>query len=263
MLIDFHTHCFPEKIAARAILKLSHNSGGLMPQTDGTLAGLKRLMKEDDVSLSVIMSIATNERQMRAVNDFAKEAEDKKHILAFGSVYPYSEQALDELDRIKDMGLKGIKLHPDYQNFFVDDVRLKPLYRKISRLGLITLFHAGVDFGYAPPYHGTPERFAKMLSWFDSPVILAHWGGNGYTQQVLDLLCGLPVYFDTSFGYAAMPRSAALRILNKHGIDKMLFGSDTPWHRPAWEKKLLESLDIGDSALEKIYYKNAKTLLEL
>lgn len=262
MLIDFHTHCFPDRIAERAIAKLAHASGGLEPQTDGTLQGLKDLMEADGVDLSIVMSIATNEKQMTAVNDFASEVQCE-NVLAFGSVYPDSPNVLEELERIKAMGLKGVKFHPDYQNFFVDDEKMKPIYQKISRLGLITLFHAGQDYGYAPPYHGMPNRFLKALSWFDAPVVLAHWGGVGCGEQVIKTLCGLPIYLDTSFGYGALPRAIAMRILEKHGADKLVFGSDAPWHRPAWEKKLLESMDLDAADLEKIYHLNAEKLLRL
>lgn len=262
MIIDFHTHAFPEKIAKQAIEKLSFTSGGLIPQTDGTIEGLKLLMEKDGVSKSVLLAIATNAKQQTAVNDFIKSEECDK-IIPFGSVYPHSANALEELERIHKMGLKGIKLHPEYQQFFVDDEKMKPLYKKISELGFIVLFHAGEDFGYSAPYHATPERLRKAAKWIDAPMICAHWGSAGMGEDVLKYLCDIPVYFDTAFGYGAMPKERAQRILDKKGVDLMLFGSDCPWHSPSWDIGMIETLQLTASEKEKIYHLNAEKLLGL
>ena len=263
MLIDFHTHAFPPRIASAAVSKLSHASGGLEPQTSGTLDSLKQEMDRDGVDLSVVLSIATNPGQMRKVNDFAMSMNEDERIVAFGSVHPDAPDALEELERIAASGLKGVKLHPEYQDFQVDDPRMKPIYRKISQLGLITLFHAGHDYGYAPPFRCMPEQMKRALAWFDSPVVAAHWGGNGCGEDVLRHLCGENLYFDLSFGYGNMPKAIAQRIVDAHGPEKLLFGSDMPWHRPAWELRLIQSLDISDSDKEKIFSGNAKQLLDL
>lgn len=263
MLIDFHTHCFPEKIAEKAINKLSFASGGLKNNTDGTLNGLKQSMKNSGTNLSVVLNIATNAKQQQSVNDFAASIDKENDIVAFGSIYPHSEDALYELERIKDLGLKGVKLHPDYQQFFVDDEKMKPIYKKISELGLITIFHAGFDYGFPPPYGATPERMEKALSWFSSPVIAAHWGGIDCYIQVFEKLCGKDIYFDTSFGYSQMPKYYAQKILEKHGTDRMLFGTDSPWHTADMELRLLNSLELSNNDMEKITHINAEKLLEL
>ena len=263
MLIDFHTHCFPEEIANAAIKKLSFVSGGLKPHTSGTYQSLKTSMEKSGVDVSVVLSIATNAEQQKNVNNFAYELSKKEGIVAFGSVYPRAEDALFELERIKDMGLKGVKLHPDYQHFSVDDEKLKPLYKKISSLGLITVFHAGVDYGFPPPYGATPEKMEKALLWFDSPVVAAHWGGLGCGDEVLKRLAGKDVYFDTSFGYGTMPKFYAEKIIEKHGTDRFLFGTDTPWHTAKMEMRLLNTLGLSEAESDKIKYKNALKLLSL
>lgn len=263
MLIDFHTHAFPEKIASRAVASLSHACGGLKPQTDGTVESLKAEMEADGVSVSVVQSIATNPGQMRKVNDFAIGINEDPAIVAFGSVHPDAPDALEELERIHAAGLKGVKLHPEYQQFYVDDGKMKPIYRKISELGLITLFHAGHDYGFSPPYHAMPEHFQRALSWFDSPVVAAHWGGIGCGPEVLEKLCGAPLWFDLAFGYGVIAQPVAQAILDKHGPEKLLFASDMPWHRPRWELRLLDNLDIGAEDREKICWRNAAGLLGL
>lgn len=261
MVIDFHTHCFPDALAKRALEILSHASGGLKPTNDATLGGIKDSMEKQGVDKSVVLSIATNESQQKKVNDFAASINNGYDIIAFGSVYPHSKDALDELERIKALGLKGIKLHPEYQNFYTDDEKMKPIYKKISQLGLITVFHAGDDLGYKPPFHNMPENMANALKWFDSPVIAAHWGGVGVGEKVVEKLCGLDIYFDTSFGYGTIPKYYAQTIIEKHGCDKLIFGSDSPWHCAKWEMRLLESLDLDESEKDKIYFKNALKLL--
>ncbi len=261
MLIDFHTHAFPESIAQKAIEKLSYASGGLTPNTNGTFFDLKRLLKESGIDKAVVLSIATNAKQQTNVNNFAASINDGKDIFAFGSVFPDAPDALEELERIKSLGLKGVKLHPDYQGFSVDDEKMKPIYKKIGELGLITVFHTGQDYGFPPPYGATPEKMAKALKWFESPVIAAHFGSIGYESDVLKLLCGKNIYFDTSFGYGTLPRYYAQKIIEAHGADKILFGTDTPWHTAEMELKLLNTLEISHADWEKITHKNAEKLL--
>lgn len=263
MLIDFHTHCFPDAIAHKAVEKLSDASGGLVHYTDGTVQDLKRSMTENSVTASVVLNIATNAKQQDNVNRFAASINNETDIFSFGSVFPSSPDALEQLERIKDLGLKGVKLHPDYQGFFVDDPKLKPIYKKISSLGLITVFHAGFDYGFAPPYGATPDRMIKALSWFDAPVVAAHWGGINCAEGVIKYLCGTDIYFDTSFGYAMMPKYYAQKIIELHGCDKILFGTDTPWHTPSMELRLLASLHLDNTEIDKITHLNAQKLLQI
>ncbi len=263
MLIDFHTHCFPDAIAARAVAKLADASGGLLPHTDGTVAGLRERMRQDGVDRAVVLNIATNAHQQANVNDFAAAVDREPELIAFGSVFPDSPDALEELERIHALGLKGVKFHPDYQGFCVDDPKMKPLYRKIAALGLITVFHAGFDYGFPPPYGATPEKMATALTWFDSPVVAAHWGGVGCGEGVLRHLCGTDVYLDTSFGYGTMPKYYAKKIVERHGTDRILFGTDTPWHTAPMELRLLHSLGLSPSEMDGITCGNACRLLKL
>lgn len=262
MLIDFHTHAFPEKIAGRAVGKLAYDAGGLRPQTDGTLESLKREMERDGVDLAVVHSIATNPHQQHKVNDYAMEMNRDGKIVAFGSVHPDAPDALEELERISAAGLKGVKFHPEYQRFYADEERMRPIYRKISQLGLITLFHAGEDYGFAPPYHGMPEQLLGAKKWLDGPVVAAHWGGLGCGAEVLEKLCGQDIWFDLSFGYGSMPKYIAREILDRHTPDRLLFASDMPWHRPTWELRLLDTLELSEGDREKICFRNALKLLE-
>lgn len=262
MLIDFHTHAFPDKIAAATMKRLSH-TGAMFTQTDGSIASLQAEMARDGVDLSVVHCIATNPGQQTNVNNFAITINAESNIVAFGSVHPDAPNALEELERIREAGIQGIKLHPQYQGFYPDDEKLRPVYRKISELGFITLFHSGMDYAYLPPYRSTPDRLQRALKWIDGPVVAAHWGGLGFGSDVLETLCGEDLYFDLSFGYSIMPKPIAQSILDKHGPEKLLFGSDMPWHRPSWELYLLDELEISPSDREKILFRNAQHLLKL
>lgn len=258
--IDFHTHCFPDRLAPRAMATLSSAAGGVKPQTDGTLGGLLSLMDSSGVEMAVVMNIATNTRQQTSVNNFAAEICGDR-IMAFGSVHPDSENVFGELERIKALGLKGVKFHPEYQRFYVDDEKMRPIYKKISELGLVVLFHAGWDVGFPPPYHCMPQQLANALKMLDCPVVAAHWGGISVYDEVVKYLCGLPLWFDTSYGYSIIPRPYAEEIAEKHGAERLLFGSDTPWHSPSWESRLIESIGFSKSEKELIYHKNAEKLL--
>lgn len=261
MIIDTHTHCFPDNLAPRAIKALSDGLGGVTPYSDGTLSGMQKLMHIAGVGRSVIASIATNSHQMKSVNNFASECmKNNSDIIGFGSVYPDVPDVLEEIERIKSLGLKGIKLHPDFQHFFVDDEKMIPIYKKISELGLVLLFHSGIDDGYKPPYHCTPDRILKILNWFDTPVIAAHWGANKMSDEVINKLCGTKLYFDTALGSGIISKNAAKEIIKKHGADKILFGSDSPWHSPEIEKNFIESLEIDDTELSLIFEENAEKL---
>lgn len=229
--------------------------------SDGSLAGLRKTMKDTGVDISVVLNIATNAHQMRSVNDFAASINNEEDIFAFGSVFPFAPDAIDELERIKALGLKGVKFHPEYQGFEVDDPRVFPIYKKASSLGLISVFHAGVDYGFAPPYKAMPKAMAKAASAFDSPVIAAHWGGVNAGDEVLKYLCTENLWFDLSFGYCMMPKYYAQKIIEKHTPDKLLFGTDCPWHRADMEMRLISSLGLSDDDFDKITWKNACALL--
>lgn len=263
MLIDFHTHAFPPHLAPRATGSLSFNSGGIRLQTDGTLASLKEEMKKDGVDISVVLNIATNVKQQTNVNNFAIEIDKDDSIIAFGSVHPDAPNVFEELERIKAAGLKGVKFHPEYQGFFVDEERMKPIYKKIGQLGLVTTFHSGYDQGFLPPYHCMPQRLKKALKWFDSPVIAAHWGALMYGEGVMEHLCGENVYFDISYGYGVIAKPVVQKIVELHGTHRLVFGSDMPWHRPKWELTMLESIGLSQEDMDKIKYKNAAKLLGL
>lgn len=264
MIIDFHTHIFPEKIANLALPRLSKFSGGMTPCGKATADSQIEIMNRDNVDKAVFLNIATNAHQQKSVNDFAVSLIDSDRLIPFGSVHPDSPDALNELERLKNAGIKGVKLHPDYQGFYVDDDKMLPIYEKISKLGLITVFHAGVDIGFPDPVRCTPERLKRILSAFgNTPVVAAHLGGYLMYEDVVKYLCDTDIYFDTSFSYSTVPPDYTKNIIKSHGADKILFGTDMPWSSPENELNYIKSLDLNNEELDLILYKNAKKLLNI
>ena len=264
MIIDFHTHIFPEKIANVALPKLSFYSGGIVPCGKATAASMLEVMDASGVDKAVFLSVATNPKQQTNVNDYAISLADSDRLIPFGSVHPESENALEELERLKANGIKGVKLHPDYQGFFVDEERLFPIYEKIAELGLIAVFHAGVDIGFPEPVHCTPGRLKKVLPRFgNTPVIAAHLGGYLMYEDVMKYLADTDVYLDTSFSYGTVPPDYAKSIIKEFGSDKILFGTDMPWSSPENELRFIDSLELNSDDKDNILYKNAQKLLKI
>ena len=171
---------------------------------------------------------------------------------------------MEELERIAEAGLKGVKLHPEYQGFYANDPKMKPIYQKIASLGLIAVFHSGLDIGFMPPAKAAPEKMVHILSAFNgSPVVAAHFGGYIMWDEVYIRMCGLPIYFDTSFCFGRIQYPLAQKIVERHGTDKILFGTDLPWSDAIAERRLIDSLDLSESDREKILWKNAAQLLKL
>lgn len=263
MVIDFHTHAFPDKIAPRAIKSLAEKAGGLPYYTDGTVSDMDEKMRSWGVDKRVMLSIATNPKQQHNVNSFAI-AQNSAHIIAFGSVHPDAPDALDELDRIKGAGLLGVKFHPEYQEFYIDDPKLYPIYDKCRALGLVMSFHAGCDLGFPDSLMAPPQRSRKLIDNFPgAKIVLAHMGGAMLDDDVLTYIAGTDCYLDTSFSIHDLPKRAAEQIIEKHGAERILFGSDCPWERSCDSFDYIDSLSISDDKKELIYSTNAITLLGL
>ena len=201
--IDFHTHTFPDKIAEKAVGKLSVISG-ITPATNGTLEQTKDLMSKVGISRFVIFNIATNPGQENTNNNTAaKVCEDNKgKIISLGSVHPRSQDAFDHLENVKKLGLQGIKLHPDYQEFHVDDEFMYPFYKACEELELFVAFHAGYDF-YSPDHiHARPEALSKIAKDFPNlKMHFAHMGSLRRWNEVSECIAGLEnVYMDTFKG---------------------------------------------------------------
>lgn len=260
MIIDIHTHCFADNLAARAISVLSRK-GNINPYTDGTVKGLKSSMKNAGVDISVLQTIATKPEQTNTINRWAVSVQDDS-IMSFGTLHPDYPHWKDEIRYLAQSGIKGIKLHPDYQGFFVDDPALFPIYEAIFNEGLIVLFHAGIDIGFPDPCHCPPARLRNVADAFPGArIIAAHMGGYKCWEDVERYLVGTEIYFDTSFSFDALGAFQMKKLILEHGTEKILFGTDSPWADQAVEIQNIKSIGLSASETEMILGGNAMALL--
>ena len=265
VIIDFHTHIFPDDIAERAIAKLSGVSG-LRPFTDGTLRGLKESMKKGGIDYSVILPVATAPRQVESINRMAAELNGKDGIIYAGAIHPDCGDVEGILDGIRAAGLFGIKLHPDYQGTFFDDDRYLRILEEAAKRELITVTHAGVDIGYPKVIHCTPDRILNALNALkgviDDKLVVAPLGGYGSCREILKKRAGQRIYSDTASVLHISPEKAK-SIIEAHGTDKVLFATDSPWSGQREYVELISSLGFTDTELEKMLCGNAKKLLKM
>lgn len=266
-MIDFHVHLFPDVLAEKTLEKLSRTAAdehGNAPYfSDATVRGTLEKMDVWGVDAAVTQHIATSVRSMHKVNDFAASVLCDR-LYAFGSVHPDAPDAPEELERIKALGLNGVKLHPDYQEFYVDDSRMAPLYEKMAQLGLPVLFHAGWDPLSPDCIHAGPERMKSVVEAYPNlTVIAAHLGGMRCYDAVEKHLLGRKnLYLDTAMTAPYLQEEAQYaRILRGHGIDRILFATDCPWSTPERELALLNKAGLTGEEMDCVLYKNALRLL--
>lgn len=268
MTIDFHTHAFPEKIAARTIEALISNVSRISDYpmknyTDGTASGLLEVEHRAGVDLAIVLPIVTNPKQTETVNRVAKETNEAGcGLYSFGSLHPADADALLWIDKLAEDGFKGIKLHPEFQNIYADSDEMTAVCRRAAKYGMTVVLHAGRDIGYPPPVKTEPDMLLRLLDCVpDLKLVAAHLGGWMMWDEVAEKLVGTPIYFDTAFIADFIDQAAARDIINAHGADKVLFGSDAPWEDPAKTLEFLSSLSIDPEDLKKICGTNASRLL--
>ncbi len=261
MLFDTHIHFFPDKLKGKVFSKLTEIAGAKYYRSE-TLEDATEHNNKMGITCALALHIATNPNQQTAVNNFAYECQSDS-IINFGSVHPRSENAVEELKRIREMGLKGIKLHPDYQDFMADSKELYPIYKTCEDLGLIIAFHVGKD-PYSPELiHCPPKAIKNISSSFSTlTIIAAHMGGMDMSEECLkDLVGSKNVYFDTAFASEFINPQMFSQIVNTHGVDKILFATDSPWSTAEKEIELIDKCNFTSAQRDKIFYNNACYLL--
>ena len=280
MIIDFHTHTFPDKIASAVIGKLQAASHTLA-FTDGTVSGLKASMAQAGIDISLVMPVATNPRQVEHVNDtsIALNREGAQTgVYSFGCMHPDHPEPERELERIAAQGIKGIKLHPVYQGVDFDDERYIRILKRCRELKLIVLIHAGFDIGFPGVEHATPamiRRAAEQVSGLT--LVLAHMGSWQCWQKAADALRGMGLYIDTSISIGRLTSNgdgclrsgdaelmscdAAADIIRSYGADHTLFASDSPWGPQAETIQAVKTLGFTEAEEQMIFSGNARRLL--
>ena len=275
MIIDFHTHMFPDKIAGRTLDYLS-GIFGASPFADGTYTGLCNSMGKGAVDISIALPAVTKVSQVASINRFAS-AYTEGPVISFGGIHPECENYKEILKEIKNLGLKGIKLHPDYQDAMFNDIRYKRIISYATELGLVVVVHAGVDIGLPSVTHCTPDMVCEVLDEVQPErLVLAHMGGWNLWDEVLAKLCGRNVYMDTAFSYGEIAwlsgaehrwklasEEMFLKLIRAHGADRIVFGTDSPWTDQKRAIKDIQALPLSDEDKKKILGENALQLLGL
>lgn len=284
MIVDIHTHTFPDALAARTVDKLQAMSH-THPFTDGSVGALRASMAEAGIDRSVVLPVATNARQVPHVNDASvalNERSGETGVLSFGCMHPDFDGWKGELSRLAAHSVRGIKLHPVYQGVFFDDARYLRILDRCAELGLLVLTHAGRDVGFPDSAdYVSPARIASAARQTDgAALICAHMGGWRQWEDVARLLPESGVYLDTSFALGALTPNGDgyyrtddalalldderfLRLVRLFGAERVLFGTDSPWGGQAESLRRFRALPLTEAEQSAILGGNAERLLGL
>ena len=267
LIFDTHTHIFPDKVTLRALEHLSQKAHGLPTFTRGSAASQEAAALRAGYAGWMNCPVVTNEHQMHSVNDWVASLNHWPH-LSLGGLYPNAPQevVVSEIHRIKKLGLCGIKFHPEYQEFYLLDNKYDTMWKAISDEALPVLFHAGDDIGFlAQDQHSWPADFARLAERYPKlTIICAHLGGWNNWDLVEKDLCGAPVYLDTSFAKSWMPDQEQFeRIIRKHGVERVLFGTDSPWNPLDSAVREVTSTSLSEAEKRQIFWDNAAKLWHL
>lgn len=263
MIIDVHTHIFPDNLAPSAIANLMAFAPLMQNHTDGTSSGLIGSMKQAGISTCVVLPVATKPSQVETINTIAGQ-KNPPGLIFFGSLHPDYADLSIEIDRLKSLGVRGVKLHPLYQNFAIDDRRVFPMYEQLADAGLIVTFHTGEDVAPLPADLALPDAVARVVAAIPSlTIIAAHMGGWRRWDQVLRDLAGASVFFDTAALPGVCPPEIFIELVQKHGSDRILFGSDSPWWGQRESVEWIDKMALSSMDKERIFYANARSLLSI
>ena len=260
MIIDFHTHAFSDSLAPRAMAQLE--AGNARAFTDGTVAGLLRSMDAAGVDRSVICSIATKPEHFTPILEWSLNIASER-LIPFASIHPADPLAVERVREVRASGLKGIKIHPYYQGFDLDDDILSPFYESVEEAGLILVSHTGYDLAFPRDRKADAPRILKLLARFPKLKFMAtHFGAWDDWHEAELSLIGKPVNLEISLTVEFLPPEQVRRMILAHPSDRLFFGSDSPWGDPKAALQLLKTLDLPCDLLRKILSDNAIRILE-
>lgn len=259
-IIDCHAHIFPEKIAEKA----SKGIGKFYDCQMRYVGSCERLLHSGEaigVSKYWVHSVATTAAQVRSINSFiAEQCSIHPEFVGFGTIHPDVEDIGAEIEYIRQLGLHGVKIHPDFQRFRIDEPRALPIYECIAG-DLPIIVHTG-DYRYD---YSSPKRMAHVLEMFPKlECVAAHFGGWSVWEEAYEYLGKTNCWVDTSSTLGFLDDDAVLRrLVSCWGTDRMLFGSDFPmWdHAEEWDR-FNKRLGITGDDLEKVLYRNAESIIK-
>lgn len=257
MVIDAHVHVWPDAIAKAA---LARPAGDLVRRGDGTVAGSIAAMDAAGIDRSVAFGISNDAAHRDAANRFVASL-DPQRFIPFGTIHP-DASVQENLDSLRRHGIRGVKLHPLFQGFALDDPRLLELLEAMQGEFVVTT-HVGL--GGEGSERCTPRMLRQLVERLpDLDLISAHFGGYRLLDEVEELIVGLPVHVDTSWppGLASVDPERLRAIIERHGADRVIFASDWPMAVPREDIEALRALGLADGELELILGGNLGRLLE-
>ncbi|MEW5803970.1 MAG: amidohydrolase family protein [bacterium] len=261
MIIDVHTHAFPDHIASIAIEKLEAMSK-VKSYLKGTTADLLLSMDAAGIDASVVACIATSPAQFKSILEWCQSIASIR-LIPLPSVHPDSPDAGGEIRKIREAGFIGIKLHAEFQSFYIDEDRMYPIYRAAADNDLLVLFHCGYDISFPDSDRSSPARLARIHRDFPGlEIIASHLGGWRQWEGVIQHLVGKDVYLDTSYTIGYIDKDSLRTILTYHPPNRILFGTDSPWKDQQEGIRLINSLDISTAFKACILGQNARELLQ-
>ena len=276
MVIDIHTHTFSENIADIAIKKLS-NSGHIPCFLNGTVTGLKESMKKSGIDYSVVLPVATNPFKLDSMNTISIEQNGKDNLIYFGAMHPDAPNWKEQLERLVKNGIKGIKIHPVFQNVDIDDIRYLKILNRAAEHGLIVLMHAGADISFPSAVRCSPKMTANALRQVGNvKIILAHMGGWKNWDEVAENLVNTSAMLDTSFSLGKitpldnsfskeflnlLKDEDFIKLVRAFGSHRILFGTDSPWTDQKRSLDLIKKLPLAENEKINILGQNAFKLL--
>ncbi|MGC9327523.1 MAG: amidohydrolase family protein [Candidatus Hinthialibacter sp.] len=261
MIIDVHTHIFPDDLALKAVPKMAQEAG-IQEAIDGRCSSLLQSMDTAGIDKSWLQPVATKPAQVQSINIFVESLRSDR-LIPFGGVHPDYEDLSKLIDDLAERGFPGVKIHPEYHQCRPGDPRFTPLYEALQANRMIALFHAGYDIGI-PTINSAPIDFVRLKDTYPQlTIILAHMGGFQQWEEVSNDLAGqADIYLDTSYSLGHFPDEEFVALVRKHGVHRILFGTDSPWADQKKDVDYLTSLNFSDDELKAILGGNAQFLLE-
>ena len=254
-IIDTHAHIYPDKIALKAAKSIG-DFYDIPMDLDGTVGTLLQEGQVAGITRHLVHSVAVTWERAHSINDFiaASVAQYPDKFIGFGSIHPNHPEMEKELDRMLELGLRGVKLHPDFQHFRLDDEGAIRLFAAMAERGLPLLVHTG-DYRYD---YSNPERMARALDQVPQlKAICAHLGGWSVWNDAWKLLAGRHnVYVDTCSSLYAVEPEEAVKIIHRYGADKVFFGTDYPMWKPKEELARFMALPLTEDEREMILHRN-------
>lgn len=263
--IDTHVHLYPDSIAVKVTSHLSKRFGNA-PSFDGTVSGCEAKNAEGGFDIAINLPVATKPDSVRHTNEFWRRYAPKGrafgHVVSLACFHPRVPDKTAELAWIAEAGFTGVKFHPEYQLFRLDDPEMDETWQAMSDLGLVAYLHAGGERVFSPPYHSCPSDIAELKRRFPAlKIAAAHLGGFDMWDEAERTLVGQDVYLDLSHCFGWVGEDQIVRMIEKHGFDRILLGSDAPWQDPATVLAAFLALPFTADQRRAILHDNAARLL--